>query len=100
MISIDVSSFLFFSFTKPKHEVIFYIFLGDFRNDLGAVNSPGGRLPASTNRLLQCFKDWDPVCGSDKQTYPNKCHLECAGKFLFLVREGCCELKTMFCFIK
>lgn len=44
-----------------------------------------------------CTADWSPVCGSNGQTYPNKCALEgaqCRDPTIVLAYEGKCVVST------
>lgn len=44
----------------------------------------------STNSSCMCAEIYQPVCGVDNKTYPNKCNLDCSG--IALQHEGACKL--------
>lgn len=54
----------------------------------GAQTNVGAAL-VEENDMCICTKDWRPVCGSNKQTYPNACQAGCAK--IKKYTEGACK---------
>lgn len=89
---------------KMRFELVIVIILGFVVVQTMAAQAKGSPNsdipePAPSPDDCLCTREWMPVCGSDSETYSNKCEFDCEARRnpdLFIVKKSACEDRDEF----